>query len=300
MTSLPQTARSPLRSLLIGSICISFAPIFIQLANVSPDSAGFYRMLFAALSVMLLVKARKENLRMSRRTLFLLIGCGVFLSVDFMCWHRSIHLIGPGFSTLLGNFQVFFTALFSYLLFREKPTRMFLLAVAIALIGLLLITGVDLSALKDSYRLGVALGFGTALFYSGYLLLMRQAMQRQEIGGATAVLTYAIVCTFFLGVMTPLTGGSYVIPDTRSLLALIGAGVICTTIGWSFISSALKQTSATLAGLFLLLQPALAFVWDVLFFARPTSLGEASGVLLILSAIYLGSPRNPRTKKAGR
>ena len=94
--------------------------ITIRLANVSPDSAGFYRMLFAALSVVLLVKARKENLRMSRRTLFLLAGCGVFLSADFMCWHRSIHLVGPGLSTLLGNFQVFFTAFFSYLLFKEK------------------------------------------------------------------------------------------------------------------------------------------------------------------------------------
>jgi len=290
----PSTALKPLTSLLIGSVCISFAPVFIRLADVSPDSAGFYRMLFAALSVALVVGVRKESLRMSRRTLYFLIGCGIFLSVDFMCWHRSIHLIGPGFSTILGNFQVFFTALFSYLLFREKPTRMFLLAVASSLLGLLLITGVDLDALGAGYRLGVLLGLATAVCYSGYLLLMKQAMGRQEISGATAVLIYAMVCTIFLGLVTPLTGGSFVIPDTRSLLALLGAGVICTTIGWSFISSALKQTPATVAGLFLLLQPALAFVWDVLFFSRPTTASEATGVLLILGAIYLGSYRRSR------
>jgi drug/metabolite transporter (DMT)-like permease len=40
--------------------------------------------------------------------------------------------------------------------------------------------------------------------------------------------------------------------------------------------------------LILLLQPALAFVWDVLFFQRPTTLVNWLGVMLALAAIYLG------------
>ena len=43
---------TPFLKLLIGSVCISFSPIFIKLANVSPDSAGFYRMLFAGLTLL--------------------------------------------------------------------------------------------------------------------------------------------------------------------------------------------------------------------------------------------------------
>jgi drug/metabolite transporter (DMT)-like permease len=39
------------------------------------------------------------------------------------------------------------------------------------------------------------------------------------------------------------------------------------------------------------LQPALAFVWDMLFFSRPTEGREVVGVLLILSAIYVGTYR---------
>jgi drug/metabolite transporter (DMT)-like permease len=48
---------------------------------------------------------------------------------------------------------------------------------------------------------------------------------------------------------------------------------------------------ASRAGLLLLLQPALTFVWDVLFFGRPTTAPEALGAALAIGAIYMGSAR---------
>lgn len=290
-TPTPASPVRPLLWLLSGSICISFAPIFIRMADVSPDSAGFYRMLFAGFSLFLLLKLKGERLLIHPKTLFLLVLSGFFLSIDFMCWHRSIHYVGPGLATLIANFQVFFTAIFSRLLFREKISRMFIAAVLMAAVGMLFITGVDLNSLDEGYRLGLVFGIGTAIFYSGYILLLKSAMNHQEIGGVSAMLIVAVTCTSFFGVITPITGSSFIIPDSTSLLALVGAGVVCTTIGWSLISTAIKQTTATITSLFLLLQPALAFVWDVIFFSRATEGKEVFGVLLILSAIYVGAYR---------
>jgi len=41
----------------------------------------------------------------------------------------------------------------------------------------------------------------------------------------------------------------------------------------------------------LLLQPTLAFTWDVLFFHRPTDVTDVVGAGLALAAIYLGTTR---------
>ena len=41
--------------------------------------------------------------------------------------------------------------------------------------------------------------------------------------------------------------------------------------------------------LILLIQTALALVWDLFFFGRPFSVMEIAGALLTLSAIYLGA-----------
>ena len=290
MTTTKRT-QLPLLKLLIGSTCISFAPIFIKLADVSPDSAGFYRMLFAGLSLLIVMLLRGEHLRMARRPRFLLCFAGVFLAVDFMFWHRSIDLIGPGLSTLLANFQVFFTALFSWLLFKQKISRLFMLAVVMSLCGLLFITGVDWKSLEQGYQLGILLGLLTAVFYSGYILLIKTSMNDSSVSGVPAMLVVSIPSTLLLAVATPLNGATFVIPDSGSLFALIGVGVICTTIGWSLISSAIKDIQATVAGLILLLQPTLALIWDVLFFGRPTGGMEVFGILLILTAIYIGSFR---------
>ena len=289
--SIATQTQFPLFRLLIGSICISFSPIFIKLAALPPDSAGFYRMLFAAISLSVLMLLRGENLKMAQRPRLLLCLSGVVLAIDFMCWHRSIALVGPGFSTLLGNFQVFFTALFSWLFLKQKISRMFMLAVVMALCGLLFITGVDWKSLEDGYKLGIFLGLLTAVFYSGYILLVKISMDDSSVNSVPAMLMVAIPSALVLAVITPLNGATFVIPNSNSLFALIGAGVISTTIGWSLISSAIQHIQATVAGLILLLQPTLALIWDTLFFGRPTGGIEVFGILLILSAIYIGSYR---------
>ncbi len=281
----------PLFRLLIGCVCISFAPIFIKLAALPPDTAGFYRMLIAALSLFLLLRLQRLSLQIDRRTKLFLLGSGLFLGIDFMCWHRSIALVGPGLSTLIANFQVFFTALFSWLFLRQKISRLFIVSVIMALAGLQLVTGADWSVVEAEYLWGIAFGLLAGLFYSGYLLLVKEAMGDPRVSSVAAMLLVAVSSTLLLSIITPLGGASFAIPSSRSFLSIAGAGLISTTIGWSLISSAIKYIPVTVTGLVLLLQPTLALIWDVLLFGRPTGVLEVVGILLILLAIYIGSSK---------
>lgn len=283
----------PLFRLLAGSVCTSFSPVLIKIASVDPELAGFYRMLFAVAGLFLLMLLRREKPVVERRPLLYLVGSGIFLSLDFMCWHRSIELVGPGLSTLLGNFQVFFTALFSWLMLRERISPWFVLAVLLALGGLLLITGVDAASLTTGIQLGVFFGLLTALFYSFYIMGMKQAITGSRISGSSAVLTVSLTCALFLLVISLSKGVQLQVDSGRSLLALAGVGLISTALGWSMISSAMRQIPATLAGLVLLFQPSLSFLWDILLFKRATGALEYLGIGLILAAIYLGSVRRP-------
>ena len=73
------------------------------------------------------------------------------------------------------------------------------------------------------------------------------------------------------------------------MLWLLNYGVFSQCIGLMLIASSLRMVSTTQAGLALLLQPTLSFVWDVLFFARPMTAVELSGAAIALVAIYMGS-----------
>lgn len=287
MTTSGQTF--PLLRLLAGSICISFSPVFIKVAAIDPDLAGFYRMFFAGVGLLPLFLLRGKQVRIDRKPFLLLAGSGVFLGIDFMFWHRSIDMIGPGLSTLLGNFQVFFTAVFSWVFLKERITLLFVLAIFIAGCGLLMITGIDIPALTASVKLGIIFGLLTAFFYSGYILLIKASMTGTQLSGMTAMLIVSLSCTLFLALFNLFKGIPFMLTDSRSFYALAAVGLICTALGWSLISSAIKQVPATVAGLVLLLQPTLAFIWDVIFFNRVTSGVEYLGIVFILSAIYLGS-----------
>ena len=72
-------------------------------------------------------------------------------------------------------------------------------------------------------------------------------------------------------------------------------GLLSQAIGWILISSALPHIRAALSGLILLLQPALAFVWDVLIFKRHTTPLNWIGVAVVLVAIYFGTLKSGRT-----
>jgi drug/metabolite transporter (DMT)-like permease len=64
-----------------------------------------------------------------------------------------------------------------------------------------------------------------------------------------------------------------------------------------FIASSLPHVSTAEAGIALLLQPTLSFVWDVLFFARVLTATELAGAGIALIAIYLGSrPASKQTQ----
>ncbi len=246
-------------------------------------------MLFAVMGLLPMFLMQRNRQLPDRRTLLSFAACGIILGVDFIFWHRSIDLIGPGLSTLLGNFQIFFTAFFSWLLFREQISGKFIIALVVAISGLFLVTGIDFAALASTVKMGLFLGLLTAVAYSAYILLMKQAMSGTTISSMTAMLIVSISGGSFLGLIESVGGASLVITDTKALLALAAVGLVCTSLGWSLISSGIKEVPATLAGLVMLLQPTLAFVWDVVFFDRPTGGLEYLGITMILTAIYLGS-----------
>jgi drug/metabolite transporter (DMT)-like permease len=159
-----------------------------------------------------------------------------------------------------------------------------------ALVGLGLIVGLDWSGLDPDYRWGVIFGLLTAVFYSGYILALRRARQLQPAGSPAADLgVVSLITAAFLFAGSTAFGDGIPLPGYADLWLLAGYALVAQVLGWVLISGSLPRVPASRVGLVLLLQPTLAFVWDVLFFDRPVTASEASGAALAIAAIGLGS-----------
>ena len=281
---------SPQLRLFIGAALISLSPVWVKLVDVPPSTSGFYRVLFgsAALVVFLLVTRKRPSF--SKPAWLMLVIAAVFFALDLWFWHRSINYIGPGLSTLLANFQVFIMMIAGFVLFKQIPRPVQLLAVPMALMGLALIVGLDWRELPGDYRLGVIFGLLTAVAYAGYLLSIRQARQASPYRVPTRELAVvSVICTAVLAVTVIGEGESLRIPSVADFGWLLAYGVLSHSLGGLFIASSLPQVTTAEAGLALLLQPTLSFAWDVLFFSRPMTLLELTGAMIALLAIYLGA-----------
>jgi drug/metabolite transporter (DMT)-like permease len=279
-------------ALVVGGSLISFSPVFVRLAHVGPMSAAFYRTLFggAVLAGIFLLRGREGA--WDPKAAWWLAVAGVVLGLDLTLWHHSIHYIGGGLATILGNTQVFVFAGYGFFFLGERVTRQFVLGVPLAFTGLVLIFGLDWSQIGPQYRMGVAFGLLTALAYAAYLIVLRRVQRRPNAARpVTAMAAVSLTAAAFLGVAMPIVGESFVIPDAQSWGALIGLGLVPQVLGWLLIIRGLPHTPASRAGLILLLQPGLAFVWDVVLFGRPTSPIEYLGVALVLGGIYYGGTR---------
>jgi drug/metabolite transporter (DMT)-like permease len=140
----------------------------------------------------------------------------------------------------------------------------------------------------------MALCLLAALCYAFFLIINRKSQTLpRKISGEMNLLYMTLCAGTLFALAVGVSGESYALPDTRAFAALFAYGLFPHCIGWIIIIRCLPLVSATVAGMTLLLQPVLTFVWEVLLFGRQFEPLQLFGGALAIGAIYLG------TRKAG-
>ncbi len=284
---------SPTIRVAVGAFLISFSPVFVKLADVGPAAAAFYRLLIGGIVLAAFALAGARWKRMELKTFSLACACGLIVALDLTVWHLSIQIIGPGLATILGNHQIFVLSAFGLLFLGERLTARLGLSIILAMFGLFLIFGLEWGESDARFKLGVVCGALTALLYATFLLVLRHVQSGSMAPEpVVTVAMLSIVGAFVLSAHVWIGSESFVVPNARTWMILAAYAIVCHVIGWVLISTGLPGLEASRAGLVLLLQPALAFVWDVVLFGRPTAVIEVLGAVMALTAIYLGTQRN--------
>jgi drug/metabolite transporter (DMT)-like permease len=272
---------NPTLRLFIGAALISLSPVWVKLVSVSATSSAFWRLAIGGSVIAVYLLVTRQRMQLSQRAWQILVLAALFLALDLWFYHRSIQYIGPGLSTLIANFQVFVMAAAGFVILREPPSARQLIAIPLAVFGLALIVGVDWNSLPTDYRTGIIFGLGAAVTYAGYLLVLRYSRQSSSNRiPSREIAVISLAGAAMLGAASLIEGGT---------LAITRGEVLSHGLGMLFIASSLPHVTTTQAGIALLLQPTLSFVWDILFFARPMSMTELLGAGVALLAIYLGS-----------
>ena len=267
-------------ALIAGAAAIATSALFVKVSETGPVATGFWRVALALpfLWTWSLFQQRGEHFRSYARDRRLLLAAGLFFAGDLAVWHWSIVLTSVANATLLANLAPIFVTLAAWVLFRKRPTALFVVGMGTALAGMVLLIGGDIRP-RGPALLGDFLGVVTAMFYAAYMLAVTGLRSRVA---TSSVMAWSGLFTAAALLPIALVSGEQMLPDTTTgWLKLAGLALIAQVAGQSLIAYAMAHLPATFSSVGLLAQPVLAAIYAWML------LGETLGPIAIAGGIVV-------------
>ncbi|HEX8570179.1 MAG TPA: DMT family transporter [Caulobacteraceae bacterium] len=280
---MPRSDPRAVAALVFGAAAIGFAPILARLTDTGPAAAAFWRLAFAAplLAAMAFRPGQEGGRGPDRWSL----AAGVLFAFDMSFWHYSLVYTSVTNATVLTNLTPVVVTLAAWLLFRERPRRLFVAALVLAVAGAFTMAAAKGAGGRGTNPpLGDTLAAVTALWYGGYFLCVRQARERLTAsrvmfwtGAAGAPLLLALALVLREGLIPASTGG---------WLACAGLGLVHVA-GQGSIAWALARVPTALASVTVLVQPLVAAVLGWAIFSEAVVPAQAAGAAVLLAGVIL-------------
>ncbi|MBA9031296.1 DMT family transporter [Rhizobium leguminosarum] len=278
--------RFALAALLLGGAAIGGSPIFVRLSEVGPMATAFWRVALALIPIVVVSLLKKDAgpKPQSLSDYGMLILPGVMLALDLGAWHFSLTMTSVANATLLANLAPVFVTLIAFLFFSARISRIFMLGLAVALSGLVILKGGP-AAIGNGDFSGDGIAMIAAFFYACYILAIGRLRSRFDtiriMLWSTAC---AAVCIFPVGLICE----GHMLPATVYGWSIVfGLAFISHAGGQVAITYALAYLPAAFSSLTLLLQPVVAAIlaWALLNEAIGTM--QALGGAVVLAGIMV-------------
>lgn len=292
-------SRHPGRVAVAGALTIAWSAILVRKADVAPATAAVFRCAYAVpvLGIFAWAEQRRYGKR-SWREIKLSVWAGAFFAADLISWHYSIEYVGAGLATVLGNLQVVLVGLVAWMTLGERPENRVMIAVPIALLGIVLISGVVGSGAygQDPAR-GVIFGVATGLTYAGFILVLRQS--GQDLSRPVSPLFEATAASAVFALVAGLLIGNVdLAPSWPAHAWLVLLALSSQVVGWLLISTSLPRLPAALTSVLLTVQPVGSVILGVILLSESPSLLQIAGVACIFSGIIVATARRSRVAAA--
>lgn len=276
----------PYITLLIGVVAVSFASIFIRLADAPALVIAASRLIIASLVLLpfAAVRSRVSLSKLAVRDLLLMLLSSLFLALHFGLWITSLSYTTIASSVILVTSHPAFVAVLSYFLWKEKLSKLNVLGLAVALVGVVIINYADFS-LSSRAIIGDLMAFAASLAMGSYLIIGRQLGKRIDaLGYLTLIYSGAGLLLLVVLLMTGERLSGY---SAQTYLMLLLLALIPQLIGHSALNLAVRTLPVTLVSVAILGEPIGATFLAAIFLHEIPKVNEIAGGVLILVGIWL-------------
>lgn len=274
--------------LILAVLIFGTIGIFVRHIALPSAAIAFVRAAVGFLFLFVLTRARgnRVSLRGLRSALPKLIISGAFMGFNWILLFESYRYTTVAVSTLCYYMAPIIVVLLTPILFRERMTPRRLICAAVALLGMVFISGVLSSGLpgRDELR-GIVLGLAAALLYAAIILINKTVRGVAGLDRTLLQLGAAAVTLLPYCVVT-ISPAQLVVPG-MSVLLLAVVAVVHTGLAYSLYFGSVEELPAQTIAIFSYIDPVTALILSALILAEPLGPHGLAGAVLVLGAAFV-------------
>lgn len=228
----------------------------------------------------------KKLFKASLKELGLFLLAGLFMFFAALFYYTAMEHTTVATAVVLMYSAPIYVLLFSVLFLKEKLTAVKVVAVAVMLVGMALVSGI-IGGMEFNFW-GVFFAIAAGVTYAAYNIVAKIEMKQ-----GSDPMTAMIYCYIVMGLLAGLCADvpemvSLTLQDPPLLILLIlGIGLFTCAVPYLMYTVSLKKVPAGTASALALIEPMAAILYSVVFFEEPLTCPLVIGVILILGAVFL-------------
>lgn len=248
--------------------------------GLETHSVLFYRFSLASLILVGILIATKQPLLTPLSQALPAIACGLCFAGSALTLYLSFTVMDSGLAcTLLFAYPFMVIAIMS-LFFKEKLTWRTLVPAFVALLGIIVLSGIGGKATAK----GVLLVMISALSYAGYMVIYEK--WPANLGAFKMTLFTTVSCMVAISAHAYAVGvGIQRLPTTEAFGYALFLAIVTSVISIFFTVESIKHLGPTLASILGALEPLTSIIVGVVLLGESFTMRSAIGTVLILAAV---------------
>ena len=247
----------------------------------------------AFLLLVMLLSGKKLSFFAIKKNALALVISGAAIGINWIFLFESYNYTSVAVATLCYYMQPVLLIMLTPLVLKQSLSIKKILCVPVALIGMVLVSGV-LSGKQEVSLTGVALGLCAAVFYTIVVLTNRFL---KDISSYDSTLIQLFVAAL---VITPYSFAVGIQPtgifDVKAVIMLLIVGFLHTGLTYYLYFSSIKDLPSETVAIYSYIDPAFAILLSVFFLKEPMTVSGVVGAVLILGACIVSELKFGRTK----
>jgi len=286
------TRLSGISIVITATLCWATSGIFINLiireSGISAVGLAFWRDLTTAILLLIGILIFKPQLLIVKKNdLPWLIGMGaISIGVFHIFWNKAVVMLGASLATVVQCNAPIFVTIMAWFLFGEKITTRKIIAIILAAVGTILVSGIRGVGEWKIEPVGLLIALGSAVTYGSLSLFGKKLSGKYN---AWTIMFYI----FTFGTLTLFAvqlGSPDPWPESQNFLPLfIGFVLLSTIVGFGLYTSALKYLPASVASITATSEIFFAAILAYIFLKERMDLWQILGSVLIIAGVILVS-----------